>query len=300
MECKAPRRGSGFRASVWRALALVQLTLAGCGGNPANTPVAWWHDLQGGAIAERRPPPPGSTLPYPKLYTVPARPALPDTAYRQALQVQLAAERDRVRQTAARHPITVNAPPPPPKPPPPPPPAATPAGTGPADTAAQPNTANATLPAADAPPPLPASGAVTLAGAPASSDALPDIPAAPPQPATFEGVPVEPLPTPPPPVRPIGRPPGAAVLFASGSAELATSQTSTLKDVIAHRGKLAVVVEGHGDELADTPEGQAAALTLGLARARAVAQALLALHVPADAIRLSAASVGRGATVRLE
>ena len=30
-------------------------------------PVSWWHDLQGGKIAEERPPPPGADQPYPNL-----------------------------------------------------------------------------------------------------------------------------------------------------------------------------------------------------------------------------------------
>ena len=38
-------------------------------------PVSWWHDLQGGKIAEERPPPPGADQPYPNLATVPPKPA---------------------------------------------------------------------------------------------------------------------------------------------------------------------------------------------------------------------------------
>ncbi len=273
------------------------LAFAGCGPSPVGTPVTWWHNLEGGVIAERRPPPPGAGLPYPKMYTVPKKPVLPDAGYRAGLEAQLAAERDRARQIAARNPVVVTAVPKPPPPVSPPP-----TGAG-ADTS---QTANATIPAAEAPPaPVPAAvpgpaGPVVMAGAPAASEGLPDIPGSPPAPATFEGVPAEPLPTPPPPVRPLAALPGFAVLFPPGASELPDSQNAALKDVVEGRGKKIIDVVGHGDEQSDSPEGQEAALSLGLARARAVAAALEKLHVPEGSIRVSAASIGRGATVRYE
>ncbi len=278
------------------------LSLAGCGPSPVGTPVTWWHDLEGGVIAERRPPPPGADLPYPKIYTVPKRPMLPDPAYRQAVEAALIAERDRTRQIAARNPIVVPATP---KPPPPP------AHPPPAGASGSEATANATLPAAETAPPSPAGavappdaesvrGTVLLAGAPLNASGLPALAEAPPPPASFEGVPAEPLPTPPPPIRPLPGPAGTRVLFAPGVAQMAASQNEALHDVVARRGKKTILVIGHGDEQSDTPEGQAAALTLGLARAKSVAAALAAMHVPASAIRVGAASVGVGATVQYE
>src|SRR3954447_3392667 len=68
-------------------------------------PVDWWHQLQGGAIAEQRPPPPGVTDPYPNLGQVPPRPTPTDAPTRQALLVRLAAERDKTKQYAAQEPI---------------------------------------------------------------------------------------------------------------------------------------------------------------------------------------------------
>ena len=60
--------------------------LTGCGSVPASiNPVAWWHDLQGGVIAEQRPPPPGATDPYPNIASVPERPAPLDPAIRQSI-----------------------------------------------------------------------------------------------------------------------------------------------------------------------------------------------------------------------
>jgi outer membrane protein OmpA-like peptidoglycan-associated protein len=46
------------------------LALSGCAG-----PVGLYHDVEGGAIAGARQPPPGADLPYPNLASVPAAPA---------------------------------------------------------------------------------------------------------------------------------------------------------------------------------------------------------------------------------
>jgi len=115
-------------------------------------PVTWWHDLQGGKIAEQRPPPPGADEPYPNLATVPPKPPEPDRAALANIANALIADRTNTQHADAAAPIadpslpsaspglfgkgTV-------PPPPPPPPAGTP-------------TASASLPAADAPPPPPA------------------------------------------------------------------------------------------------------------------------------------------------
>jgi hypothetical protein len=141
---------------------------------------------------------------------------------------------------------------------------------------------------------------VTIAGAPASSAGLPDIPAAPPPPATFEGVSAEPSPT--PSMLPARLPPPAAgtpIFFATASAVLPTSQMQALKDFASHRGRAGVEVIGLGEASSDTPDGQATAVALGLARARAVAEALAGLRVPQASIRVGADAFGRGAVLRL-
>src|SRR3954454_3169716 len=93
-------------------------------------PVDWWHQLQGGAIAEQRPPPPGVTDPYPNLGQVPPRPTPTDPATRRALLARLATERDKTQQTAAQEPIVWPVPDIP-RPPPPTPAPGTPAPTAP-------------------------------------------------------------------------------------------------------------------------------------------------------------------------
>jgi len=57
---------SGLRFRLAPAIpAALALWLAGCSSFPSSmNPVSWWHDLQGGKIAEERPPPPGADQPY--------------------------------------------------------------------------------------------------------------------------------------------------------------------------------------------------------------------------------------------
>jgi hypothetical protein len=70
---------SGLRCRHFASLCV--LTLAGCSSFPSSmNPVSWWHGLQGGKIAEERPPPPGADQPYPNLASVPPKPAQPDRA----------------------------------------------------------------------------------------------------------------------------------------------------------------------------------------------------------------------------
>jgi outer membrane protein OmpA-like peptidoglycan-associated protein len=287
------------------------LALAACHGqNPVLTPVGWWHDLQGGAIAADRPPPPGADLPYPPIYSIPPKPVLPSASFRATVETRLAQERDDQERLAAHAPIVIETVPPPPAPPPPP------AGMEGAPDA---GTANATLPGAEAPPPPkpaapapagapiatadggPAAGTpLTIAGLPGDAADVPQVPDAPPPPASFEGIPAEPAPTPPPPLPehvPLNAG-GTPVFFRPGDAVLDSSQTQTMKDAASHRGKGAIDVEGHGDSQSDAPTAQEAALKLALLRAQAVAKGLEAQHVPVGAIRISATAFGRGASVR--
>ena len=72
--------GLRIRRAPWLALLL-----AGCSSFPASmNPVSWWHDLQGGKIAEERPPPPGADQPYPNLASVPPKPQAPPRGRRPA------------------------------------------------------------------------------------------------------------------------------------------------------------------------------------------------------------------------
>lgn len=87
--------------------------------------------------------------------------------------------------------------------------------------------------------------------------------------------------------------------FITGSAELQSLATDTLKQIAARRGNGVIAVTGYGDATSADPAAQSAALTLGLSRARAMAAALAADGVPASAIQVNAQAIGRGGTARL-
>ena len=293
-------------STAFRAVALC-CALGGC-SDPLGGPIDLFHNLEGGTIAAQRPPPPGVGQPYPKLGTVPPKPAVADIGYRRSLQAQLAAERDRTQRTAADTPIEHVPPPPglPPAPPPNAPPVANatletaeapPTPEQPPPASPQPAQPNATVPVlADIGPPP--GTLLTLAGAPADMSGLPPIPDAPPPPATFEGVPAEPAPTqrvvsiqqPPPP--------GTRVFFGADSTVLSQSQAQAVRDFGKSAGGRSIEIIGLGDAADDSPGGQTTAIALALSRARAVAEVLAAQHVPAGTIRIGANAFGRGAVLR--
>ena len=96
---------SGLRASAapWIVTGLL---LTGCASVPSSlNPVSWWHNLQGGKIAEDRPPPPGADQPYPNLASVPAKPAEPDRAAMANLANALIADRANAQRQAAAAPV---------------------------------------------------------------------------------------------------------------------------------------------------------------------------------------------------
>jgi outer membrane protein OmpA-like peptidoglycan-associated protein len=332
--------------------AAPMLLLGGCSSVPsAINPVSWWHSLQGGAIAEQRPPPPGATDPYPNLASVPPAPAQPDRAALHQITDQLIADRANAQHEAAAAPLadpsspsaspglfgTGTTPPPgQPKPGSPPPATGVPASgstaaAGPpaAGASAEP-IASASMPAAPAPPPAPAAppakapvGAVasapltppvaTPAGAangaalappgstPAETASLPQMASAPPPTPNVPGfaVPSEtaaPAPT-PPPATIAGD--AVSVPFPEGSALLPASATAPLKQLAAKRGAATIAVVGYGEADAASPDAQSTALTLGLARAQAMAAVLTASGVPAGAVQIDAQAIGHGGSARL-
>ncbi len=285
---------------------LACVSLLGC-SDPVGKPMDLFHDLEGGEIAAQRPPPPGAGMPYPHVGTVPAKPVMPDIAYRRALQNQLASERDDKELMAADIPIDKVPPPPPVQPTLSPAPAAT-AAPDAAPAADTDSTANATIPAAESrpaaasatpPPPPPQDAALQIVGDPIDTPGLPLVPDAPPPPATFEGVPALPAPTPRAlPVR-LAAPAGTPVYFAQGSDTLPPSQTQTLRDFVTRRRNQTILVTGQGEAESDTPGGQETAIDLALRRAKTVADALSAMHVPQSAMRIAARPFGRDAILTL-
>lgn len=285
-------------------LCLAVLALAGCQSVErmydshltASTPVDWWHQMQGGAIAHVRPPPPGIGQPYPNLDQLPAALPVISGADRRALAAQLAAQRDRVQREAAQQPLAGL---------PPPKPAAAPAAAP--DPGASKIVADAaSAPAAPtpsnspAPPPSPAvrsaASAASAAGPlPAISAAgpLPAIPDAPPAPPNLPGIAID-------TTQPAGRPapPGVTIRFARGSAVLSPAADAVLGGLAARRGGGPVAVRAGGDS-GPSARSQAAALPLALRRAHAVAAALVAAGVPATAIHATAVATARDTRIDL-
>lgn len=290
-----------------RLALLLASALAGCAQGGSLDPVDWWHRAEGGPIAETRPPPPNADAPYPTLASVPPKPPPPDRDAQRGVARALVSDRANSRYAESIDPI--------------PPAPARPAAPQPVDADSQPN---ATLAAADAQPrpapapppaapapasaakPSPAPVAKPVAATPAVAAALPAMPDAPPPPPSLAGVAVPPVvpapapvasPPPPPPLPTPGAP--ATFAFAAGSAELPNTALPAIKLLARQRGAGTISVTGFGEAASTDPEAQAAALPLGLARARAVAAGLLAAGVPSAALRLGAAPQGSGAVAQI-
>ncbi|HXT82040.1 MAG TPA: hypothetical protein VN702_20940, partial [Acetobacteraceae bacterium] len=143
--------------------------LSGCSTMQAVNPVNWWHSMEGGKIAEQRPPPPGANDAYPNLASVPAKPTPPDKAAMEKLTNALIADRTNVQHTNEGAPLpdpslasaspglfgVGTLPPPPPAPPP--------------GQAA----ASASFPASSAPPPPPAPASAAPASTASASTPAP-------------------------------------------------------------------------------------------------------------------------------
>ena len=307
----------------WALLGV--FALAGCTDDSALNPVTWWHSVEGGRIADPRPAPPGADQPWPNLSTVPARPEATSATQRARIAGALVADRANAQYAVRIAPL-----PTPPAPtaqagaPPAPAPGRAPEGEGlsatmqAAEAPAAPRPAPRTQVNASplAPPPTPtpaptsalgpAEAAAAAAGQPPPP--LPDIPAAPPPPASLPGVvgftvPTPPAPTPPPPPAPPpefkpGEP--VTIAFAASSATLPANIRPVLAKLAQTRGGAPLGTVGFGDADSSDPEVQAAAMRLAFERANAIAQALQGLGVPREQIHVTAQAIGRGGVARVD
>jgi len=273
-----------------------------------DTPIGWWHDLQGGKIAEVRPPPPGVTDPYPNLSQVPPRPTPTDAATRRALAAQLVAERDRTQREATQDPLVLpvaaNAVP-----------ARTPfiAAARPAPALPDPGASVAVLDAATAPAPPaplpPAPAAAPVAGKPFVSVAsgepqprnpaveagpMPDLPTEAPSLPRLRGIP-ESVSTPAVPRLPRG----VTIAFQPGSATLPASADTALRELAGRRAGAVIAVAAGGDAAGPGAAAQVRALPLALRRTQSMQDVLVAAGVPTASIRINAAALGRGGDARL-
>jgi len=300
-------------------------------------PVDWWHQLQGGEIAQQRPPPPGVADPYPNLGQIPARPTPTDPATRRALLAQLAGTRDRTKQEAAQEPIvwpvpdapkvpaaqpasqpptaaapTQAAAPPAPSAPLPAPPAAAPAQNADSDVSTMVFEGATPAPAASvpqrrpAPDPNPPAAFAPAARPPARPPAVPGsaepvvsgpVPALPAMAPPFPSLPGVPAST-FAPATPRPRP-SATFAFAPGSAVLAPSAEAALRALAGRRAGATIQVTAGGEARSAAPDAQAAALPLALRRTGAITAALIAAGVPAGSVRAEAVAPGRDGSARL-
>ena len=279
------------------ACAAVAAGLGGCAGrSPIDAGADLFHGLEGGAIAEQRPPPPGADAPYPSIGTIPQRPGAPDVLAQQRIADQLATQRDAATTAANNSPLTAL----PPTPAPPKPAVLDPnANRVVVDAAASPT------PPPGQPPVVPAAAGIdSVPAVPAAvaSGPLPSFAAGPPTPAVGLGVVLgPPAPTAAAPVPPPQPAPGGAVtiVFTPGSATLPPSAPLNLRRfALAHRGA-AVTITGKGEAVLPNPDAQARALDLGLRRAQAIAAALASAGVAAANLHLRAQAAGQGGTASL-
>lgn len=267
------------------------------------TPIDWWHDLQGGKIADLRPPPPGVTDPYPNLGQVPARPTPTDATTRRALAARLAAQRDLTQREATQDPLVLPVPPGgTPAPATPVPATSVPARPARPAVPPDPGASVAVMDAATAPParaasstPAPAevAPAATTPRTPVASGPLPELPAAAPPLPQLAGMPA----TVSAPATP-RVPPGVTIAFPPGSAALPDAAGQALRELAGRRAGASIAVTAGGDSAGGSAL-QASALPLALRRVRAMQDALVAAGVPAEALRVDAVAPGRGGTARL-
>ena len=268
------------------------LALAGCGGSVASGPVQWWHQLEGGRIAQDRPAPPNAEAPYPNLASVPARPAATPAEVRTKIAEGLVADRANAAYGASQipvmpaRPVIVQHPP------------------------QLVDASSATMAAAEPPRAAPRGKVASspLAAPLASAPEMPVMPAAPPTPPSLPGVAQTTAASPPPVAPPVVAAPAAepvpgvpvALTFAPGAAALPSNAAKALQSLAAQRGSRSIVVTGFGDATGVDAASQEAALALALARARAIAIALAQAGVPEAAIRQDAQALGAGGIARIQ
>ncbi|GAJ30273.1 hypothetical protein Amme_116_004 [Acidomonas methanolica NBRC 104435] len=276
------------------AMLAVAPGLVGCAqGDAVQSVTGWWHQYEGGAIAQQRPPPPGAHQPYPHVGLTPTEaPEMPSASARTALTDQLKAERNFGRRLAAADgPLPVA----PPKPAAPPGQNAAASGSSMTVAAAGGGPAPAqdwTMPAVTkfAPPPMRPGELPQIGPTPPPVPAFPgfDIP------ETAVGTPRS------SPAYALADPHGVLIRFAQSSDQMLAGQEKSIGDALTGwKAGLPVYVTGFGDATSLAPDDQAASLRLALARAKNLAETVMLRHVRAADVHLAAAANGHFGRVSL-
>ncbi|MFS3136176.1 hypothetical protein ACLRDC_12455 [Gluconacetobacter sacchari] len=315
MKAPLPRDRSALARPAGLLAALV--ALSGCAHRDAfDATLDWYHQHQGGVIAEQRPPPPGAHDPYPAVGLTPTTvPVLPSADRRQDVTETLVEQRNLAHRMAAEVGPLTNTAPVVPKVPARPAPVPAPES---ASTAPSGGASSATLDAAEAPPPAPAparaaAGDAALVAMPevgadvggvggtsaAASGPLPEIPAGPPVAPQFPGFAV-PSDAAVATIRPdyvLADPVGTRILFPVGNDRPVAGQEKAIDGVARHSPGGPLFVHGYGEAASTDSAEQARAMALALLRARTVAERLAADGVPAKAIHLRAHPFGDGVRI---
>ncbi|MFT8719102.1 hypothetical protein [Acetobacter sp.] len=328
-----PALGRGCRRI---ALPFSCALLMGCQHRDlVDTTLDWYHQHQGGIIAQQRPPAPGQFDPYPNVGLTPTTPPeLPSPELRQQITNNLIADRNLTMRTAAQNGTLTPDIPPPPNGQVKPAPAAKTEG---APQSSQPSKETATttpvpqggmgaiLDAADSsstPPAAPQKSSDSVAkkdAAPAEAEIgmpeftgnaavvattvdgpLPEIPAAPPALPSIAGVDV-PVSTPKEDaVRPdydLSQKDGTLLNFAPGSDQLAAGEDTKINKIVSSRRGSQLFLHCSGETVSMSPEDQTRAVQLGLLRCRTLSDALTAKNVPASVLHISSSAFGPAARV---
>ncbi|AOX20977.1 hypothetical protein [Kozakia baliensis] len=308
------------------------LGLSACAHRDAVDTVGnWWHQYQGGVIAQQRPPPPGAHAIYPHVGLTPTQPAdVPSAPARTALTDKLTLQRNFGQRLAAADGPLPNLPPNPTPRKPAMPSASAQSDSGSSmtvDAAGQTPSAptppanakgapDGTKPVSTAPPqkkiadksrsaPAASMPAVTqFAPPPILPGQVPQMMSPlPPSAPQFPGFDIPrdaDLPDRPAPAYDLSNPHGTLIRFAQASDQMMRGQEHELGSVLGRRGGHALVyVKGFGEASSLRPMDQASGIRLGLLRARTVAEALMLRGVPGSDIRLAAGALGQGARIDL-
>lgn len=320
-----------FRYSLFMGL----LCVAGCANSPVvKTPVGWYHNLEGGIVAEPRLPVPGNEKSYPYVGLTPTQaPPLPSPTLRSEITDNLTKDRTLSDWQNTVTPLEI------PKIPPAPQQAPPPASSGSSKTETKPQNSQESSASFDAvgqdpapatnqpagqapqnekkteekpkeskPTPPPAPVPVVMPELRAKIDdqavVIPAIPVNPPAPSKFPGfnIPSDAnLPAPfKPSALPLEAPKGELVTFPIDSDTPNIGQNGLINSIAWMRQGRMIYVHGYGDANSISPESQSQALSLALLRAKTVAKMLIAHNVPESSIAIRAHAIGHGVRIRMD
>lgn len=302
------------RAALFCAFSSM-LALSACQHRTVNQTVTdWTHGLMGGEVYKLRPPPPGYDKPFPNINVPPKyEPSFPSQEARAALTENLQEHRNYAqRLSAATGPLPTGpiAPPPPP-------------GNGensatlsstdskgssaPGRTTEKPRNTPVPRTSLQSASPFIPSDMPKLKYQPIAHEAPHDLPAIgspPPLPIGFGGFRIPPSSETIRPDFDAREPAGTLIRFDNTTDQLISGQEGTLQHVADSALHAQIVITGFGTSLSTDaglkPADQQQEITLGLLRAKAVANELVKRAIPSERIILQARPIGDGVRIQIQ